>query len=193
MKKILIICIAMSCLVATSCKNKKKEREVTVTTENPVGYTVHDVIKGSVTNSHGKTLHYTFDNDNNEATFVYNGETIKMELDTTMVSGSHYKNNHYDYSEWHDQIELKKDGKIIFEYTDSPVKDITLTDANGQKMIVSFDGDIANVKFDGEDIQLKRDVMASGIKYSNSTYEYTEHQGNGELKKNGQTVFKYKI
>lgn len=49
----------------------------------------------------------------------------------------------------------------------------------------------AVLKFKGEDIQLKQDTMASGIKYSNDKYVYTEHQGKITLTKDGKVIFSH--
>ena len=44
----------------------------------------------------------------------------------------------------------------------------------------------------GETIELQQDTTASGIKFSNAQYEYTEWQGDIVLKKDGKVVFESK-
>ncbi len=70
----------------------------------------------------------------------------------------------------------------------------SVTGKDGTKMDMSFNNTKATVTvlFNGEMIDMKRDTMASGIKYSNDHYELTEWHGQGELKKDGKTVFSYK-
>jgi membrane-bound inhibitor of C-type lysozyme len=62
-----------------------------------------------------------FNNTRNTATFILKGETIEMKQDT-MASGIKYSNSNYEFTEWHGEIELKKDGKIVFSHM--PATDI---------------------------------------------------------------------
>lgn len=73
---------------------------------------------------------------------------------------------------------------------DSIVRD-TVTNADGVQLAMAFNNpaQTAMLVLRGETISLKQDLMASGIKYSNATYEYSEHQGEITLKKDGKVVF----
>jgi len=70
----------------------------------------------------------------------------------------------------------------------------SVTDKDGITLEMSFDNtkQIATFLLNGETIEMKQEVMASGIKYSNENYVFTEHQGEIQLQKNGVTVFYYK-
>lgn len=70
----------------------------------------------------------------------------------------------------------------------------TITNQEGMVVVMTFNNkkQTATLVWQGETIELKQDRMASGIKYSNPTYELTEHQGTLTLKKGGNVVFSYK-
>lgn len=67
----------------------------------------------------------------------------------------------------------------------------TVTNQQGIELAMAFNNlkQSATLLWQGETIELKQDQTASGIKYSNPTYELTEHQGMLTLKKGGNVVF----
>lgn len=77
--------------------------------------------------------------------------------------------------------------------TEEIIRD-TVTNQQGKVLEVAFNNSkqTATLVWQGETIDLKQDRMASGIKYSNPAYEFTEHQGTLTLKKGGNVVFSYK-
>lgn len=79
------------------------------------------------------------------------------------------------------------------EVTQEIVRD-TITNKAGRTLVMVFNNakQTATLVWQGETIELKQDQMASGIKYSNATYELTEHQGELTLSKGGNVVFNYK-
>ena len=82
------------------------------------------------------------------------------------------------------------------EETMQPVDEIisdSVTNESGQKLNMLFNNSkgTAILTFEGENIELKQDTMASGIKYSNNDYEFTEWHGEIVLKKSGNIVFNY--
>lgn len=74
--------------------------------------------------------------------------------------------------------------------TDPIVRD-TVTNRQGDTLVMAYDNTNLTATFmlDGKEIKLKQDTTASGIKYSNAEYEYTEHQGAMTLKKRAKIVF----
>lgn len=74
--------------------------------------------------------------------------------------------------------------------TDPIVRD-TVTNRQGDTLVMAYDNTNLTATFmlAGEEIKLKQDTTASGIKYSNAEYEYTEHQGKMTLKKRAKIVF----
>lgn len=67
----------------------------------------------------------------------------------------------------------------------------SVTDDNGNTLDMRFDNiaGTATFLFGGDTIYLKQDTMASGIRYSNDNYIFTEHQGEVTLTKDGDIVF----
>jgi len=80
--------------------------------------------------------------------------------------------------------------------TDKADKNIvraTVTDENGVSLNIIFDNakDTANLTLpDNTTILLKGVAMASGIKYANDEYEYSEWHGESELKRGDEIIFK---
>ena len=112
-KKIFSIAM-LSALFLTSCKETSKQDNTEITAKQTVEKTVDEIIKGKEVDKNGNVLEYSINNTKNTATFKLKAETIEMVADT-MASGSHYKNDHYNYHEWHGKTSIEKDGKIIFE------------------------------------------------------------------------------
>ncbi len=67
----------------------------------------------------------------------------------------------------------------------------TLKSKTGDVLSYTFDNNLntMNIVFNNETIKLKRELTASGIKYSNENYIYTEWHGISRLQKNGNIVF----
>ena len=74
--------------------------------------------------------------------------------------------------------------------TDQIVKN-SVTNREGDKLDMVYNSTkrTACFVFKGETIELKQDTTASGIKYSNSRYEFTEWHGEIRLKKYGKVIF----
>lgn len=108
MNKILFFSI-ISALLLISC-NKEKSKEIN-----------NEIVYASETDSNGNILTMTFDNKNNTAIFELNNQKIKLKQETT-ASGIKYSNKDYEYSEWHDEIYLRKNGKIIFSNENTKTK-----------------------------------------------------------------------
>lgn len=73
------------------------------------------IVKTTVTNADGTRLDMVYNNTRHTSRYILNGDTIDMKQDT-MASGIRYSNSRYEYAEWHGQITLKKDGKVIFSH-----------------------------------------------------------------------------
>lgn len=114
MKKNILTIVTLTVLIFTSCKDSPKQENKETTSKETVEKTADEIIAGKETDKNGNVLEYSFNNTQNTATFKLNGETIEMVVDT-MASGAHYKNDHYNYHEWHGKTTVEKDGKIIFE------------------------------------------------------------------------------
>ena len=109
-----IVIVILTALIFTSCNDTQKQENKEIVSKETVEKTADEIITGKETDKNGKVLEYSFNNTKSTATFKLNGETIEMVVDT-MASGAHYKNDHYNYHEWHGKTTIEKDGKIIFE------------------------------------------------------------------------------
>lgn len=102
MKPYLLISTFILAIAVVSCKSQTQAA-------------TDQIVKNSVTNNQGVTLTQIFNNSKGTATFVLNGETIETKQDT-MASGIKYSNAHYQYTEHQGEIQITKDGKIIYSY-----------------------------------------------------------------------------
>ncbi len=75
--------------------------------------TSDQIVQSSVTNQDGIRLDMTYNNTQRTARFIFKGESIDLKQDTT-ASGIKYSNAHFEFSEWHGEVTLKKDGEVIF-------------------------------------------------------------------------------
>lgn len=80
---------------------------------------------------------------------------------------------------------------IPAEHPEIIVDSITNKDGVTLKMQFNNTAETALLELNGEKIELKQQRMASGIKYTNTIYEFTEHQGKIMLTKAGQVVYTY--
>lgn len=67
----------------------------------------------------------------------------------------------------------------------------TVTNAAGEQLDLAFNNTrgTVDIVFKGGKINLKQDTMASGIRYSNPEYVYSEWHGQIALLKAGDTIF----
>lgn len=192
MKKVfLVFSVIMMSLV--SCNQNQPSKE---NTSKSVAITQapDDIKQGVETNLKGDKLEYTFNNTKNTAIFILNGEKIKMIADNTKASGANYKNDNYSYTNWQGITELKKDGKIIFYHNPNLEVSSIVKDTDGKTLEMGFDNsnNTALFIFEGQLIELKADITASGIRYINKDYVFTEHQGKIELlKDDGKVIFSH--
>lgn len=70
----------------------------------------------------------------------------------------------------------------------------SILNTKGDTLMLMYDNTAGTcrINYKGEQIVLERDTTASGLRYSNSNYLYTEWHGGITLKKNGKTVFSNK-
>ena len=77
--------------------------------------------------------------------------------------------------------------------TDKKIVEASVINKEGVKLNLKFDNEarICVLYFDGDTVLLKQERMASGIKYSNEHYLYTEWHGEIRLFKDGKQVFSH--
>ncbi|WP_316804005.1 MliC family protein [Pedobacter nototheniae] len=183
--------VIMAGLFLTAC-NVNSKKEETSSTDSTTTVTKEEIVADSLVNEDGSKLGMVFNNSKNTATLVLSGEKIEL-TGQKAASGIWYKNDHYELRGKGRNLELTKDGKVVFSHKDDVVES-TVIDKNGKKLQMSFNNTLNKATFllDGETIDLKGDTTGSGIQYHNQNYIYTEHQGNMELKKDGKIIFEIK-
>lgn len=189
-KNILTIAI-ISALFLTSCQETAKQENVETTSTASVEKSQDDIVKTSSTDKDGKTLALTFNNTKGTTTLDFNGETIELVAENA-ASGIWYKNNQYELRGKGNDIELKKDGKVVFTHTDD-VLTKSLKNKEGQTLDITFNNSTNDAKIyldGGEQIELVGQKPASGIWYKNDHYELRGKGDNVALTKDGKTVFK---
>ena len=189
-----ILTIAMtSALFLTSCKDtaKTENTEVTSTTETVEQPNSNEIVKTTSTDKSGKTLDMAVDPIKGLATVNFNGETIEL-IQEKSASGIWFKNDTYELRGKGNDLELKKDGKVVFEHTDDKVN-LEAKNDKGDILTMDFNNSDGTVKAylnGGDQIDLKEKKAASGIWYKNDHYELSGKGDQYELTKDGKTVFK---
>lgn len=117
MEKQVLIILAMIGLFLISCNDTSQSRR-SIETAKAEKTRRDDIIIATNLDKKGNKLEVTFNNTKNTAILKLNGETIELVADNTMASGIHYKNEHYNYTNWHKITKVEKDGEIIFEVSE---------------------------------------------------------------------------
>lgn len=186
-KKILTIAI-LTALFLNSCKGTSKQENAETTKTETVA---DDIVTTLSTDKEGKKLEITFNNTKGTATLSFNGETIEL-VAQKAASGIWYKNDHYELRGKGNDIDLTKDGKVVFTHKDDIVRK-SLKNKEGQTLDITFNNTTNEAKVylnGGEQIELIGQKPASGIWYKNDHYELRGKGENVELTKDGKTVFK---
>lgn len=206
----------LTALFLSSCKESLKQENTETTSTEQVA---DDIVTSTSTDADGYKLEMTFNNTKGTATLNFKGETIKLVAEKS-ASGIWYTNEHYELRGKGNDIELKKDGELVFIHNDAIITtslknkegqtlDMTINnttntakvyldggeqiDLKGQTLDLTFNNTTNEVKayLDGGDqIELVGQKPASGIWYKNEHYELRGKGNNLELKKDGELVFK---
>jgi len=191
MTKNILTIAALGALLLASCKETPKQENAEVTTTEIVEKTSDDFVTTTTIDKDGKELEVVFNNTQGTATFVFEGETVELPQQQA-ASGFWYQNDKYELRGKGNNLQLKKDGKIVFEHEDDIVQS-TLKDKDGQTLDITFNNTEGTAKAylnGGEQIDLVAERAASGIWYKNDQYELRGKGESVELTKNGKTVFK---
>ncbi len=191
MKAKLILIAVLLGMFFSSCLDKAKDgkNNEKVKVEKSV-VASSEVVTQTIVDKGGNKIDLSFDNAKNIVTVKYKGEVVKLKGQKP-ASGIWYKNDNYELRGKGNDIQFKKEGKIIFEHED----EIVFVEAKSKK------GDVLNLTFNntqgtlkaylngGEQIDLKREKSASGIWYKNDTYELIGKEDKYRLAKMGKVVF----
>ena len=108
------------------------------------------------------------------------------------ASGIWYKNDQYELRGKGNDLDLLRDGKVIFTHQDSIVTS-SLKDKDGQTLDITFNNTTNTAKVylnGGEQIELVDQKPASGIWYKNDHYELRGKGDKLEYTRDGKTIFK---
>lgn len=180
----------LTALFLNACKDKPKDETTKTTSVETVEAPADAIVTSTSTSKEGKELKMTFNNTNGTATVNLDGETIVMDQQRA-ASGIWYKNDHYELRGKGDDIQLTKDGTVIFEHQDDKVN-VEAKNNNSQVLNMTFNNSDGTVKAylnGGDQIDLKEKKAASGIWYSNDNYELSGKGDHYTLKKDGKIVF----
>ncbi|MDR3134402.1 MAG: hypothetical protein LBU42_10370 [Prevotellaceae bacterium] len=115
MKKESLLIAAVAGMFLVSCvgnnATKKQDSEKTDKTTS----LIDSLAQSAIIDSTGSILEMAFDDENNTALLVLNGEIIELKGDT-VASGIKYSNLQYEFREWQGEITLKKDSVVVFSY-----------------------------------------------------------------------------
>lgn len=190
MTKSILTLSAAAVLLLTSCNETKKQDEVVTTNKEMVDSTSTDVNATSVTNAAGEKIGITYDNMNATATVTYKGETVVLPSQKP-ASGVWYKNDNYELRGKGNDLNLTKDGKVIYEHTDD-VQTAEAKNDKGETLNMTFNNSEGTLKAylnGGDQIDLKQVPSGSGFWYKNDQYELRGKGEEYQLKKDGKIVF----
>lgn len=186
MKKNILVSALFTALVLNACKDAPKTENL----EGTKTETVENIEITTFTNKDGEKLDISFNNTKGTATLNFKGEVIELAQERA-ASGIWYKNDIYELRGKGNDIELKKDGKVVFEHFD----DIVNIEAKSQKDVLNLtfnntEGTVKAYLNGGEQIDLVEEKSASGIWYKNDHYELRGKGNSYTLSKDGDVVFK---
>lgn len=189
MKKNILTLAMLSTLILSSCKDTAKQENPQTVTET-VENSTDEIVTETLTDKDGKKLEMSFNNNKGTATINLNGETAVLAAERA-ASGFWYKNDNYELRGKGNDVQLTKDGNVIFEHQDDKV-DVEAKNDKGDVLNMTFNNTEGTVKAflnGGDQIDLVQKKAASGIWYSNDHYELRGKADSYQLSKDGTTVF----
>lgn len=184
MKKIISLLTILSVVfVFSACKSAKKQND-------------ENILKSTVTNAEGKQLELAYDTDNELVTIIFEGDTSVLKQQPS-ASGINYKNETYELTEWQNEVELLKNGTLVFsnvEIDNRPIPPVTLKDEAGELLTLQYDtsGEKPIVTITYKDI--KDEVLtqtyawAKGGEYENENLRWTDSHEGGILVIDGKEI-----
>lgn len=188
-KKILTFAV-FTALLFTACTGGSKQENAEATTTEAIS---DEVVTVTSTDADGQELKIVFNNTQGTATLDFNGETIEL-VQEVSGSGFWYKNDTYELRGKGNDMDLTKDGELVFSHKDDIVT-TSLEDKDGNTLDMTFNNTTTEAKVylnGGEQIDLVGKPAASGIWYTNDEYELRGKGDDLELTKDGEVIFKSK-
>ncbi len=183
-KHFLWIAAVAIALFSTSCNSKSKQESS------------DELIESTVTSTTGQQLEATFDTANELVTIIFEGDTAVLKQQPS-ASGINYKNDTYEYTEWQNEIELLKNGVVVFSNVDKDKRvsvGETLKDAEGEILTLFYDttAETPTVTISYKDIKDKvltqNYAWANGGEYEGENLKWTTNDQGGILEIDGKAV-----
>ena len=183
-KHFLWIAAVAIALFSTSCNSKSKQESS------------DELIESTVTSTSGQQLEATFDTANELVTIIFEGDTAVLKQQPS-ASGINYKNDTYEYTEWQNEIELLKNGVVVFSNVDKDKRVYvgeTLKDAEGEILTLFYDttAETPTVTISYKDIKDKvltqNYAWANGGEYEGENLKWTTNDQGGILEIDGKAV-----
>lgn len=114
MKRPIIIITMLSALFLASCKESPIQEKKDTLKSKSVKITSDEIVTSSATDISGKKLEMSFNNTKNTATLKLDGEIIEL-VGQKPASGIWYRNEHFELRGKGKNVELTKEGKVIFK------------------------------------------------------------------------------
>lgn len=190
MKKYISTIATLIALLIISCTDTSKQDNADTATVI-VDKEADDIVVNTSIDEEGRKLEQSYNNTKGTVTLNFEGETIVLDQQRS-ASGIWYKNENYELRGKGNDVELKKNGKVIFVHNDDIVS-TKLKNSKGQTLDIIFNNTTnqAKVYLDGgEQIDLIGQKPKTGIWYKNEQYELRVNGEATELSKNGKTIFK---
>ena len=185
MKKHFIwIAVVAIAIFSTSCNSKSKQESS------------DELIESTVTSTTGQQLEATFDTANELVTIIFEGDTAVLKQQPS-ASGINYKNDTYEYTEWQNEIELLKNGVVVFSNVEKDKRvsvGETLKDAEGEILTLFYDttAETPTVTISYKDIKDKvltqNYARANGGEYEGENLKWTTNDQGGILEIDGKAV-----
>lgn len=191
MTKYFLTIALLTTLFLSSCKETPNQDSTETAATETFENSSDDIVNISSTDKDGKKLEMSFNNTKGTVTLNFNGDTIEL-AGKKAASGIWYKNENYELRGKGNDLELKKDGNLVFTHEDNIVR-TSLKNSEGQTLDMTFNNSTNRAKIylnGGEQIELVGQKPASGIWYKNDHYELRGKGGHVELAQDGKTVFK---
>lgn len=112
---LIAVCLAIfGCSGRKANHNQSKQAEVSATNV-PDTLTQPKIVTATIANKDGAVLLLKFNNATGTCEIEVDGEKAELKQQR-MASGIKYSNDHFLYTEWHGEIRLYKDGKLVFSH-----------------------------------------------------------------------------
>lgn len=188
MKKTIFTITMLSAVLFSACSETPKQSN---SESSSAEITTTNTEKVTATDKDGQKLTLNFDNIKGTVLVELNGESAML-TQKESASGIWYSNDQYELRGKANDLELKKDGKVIFVHEDEIVT-TSIKNKAGETLDMTFNNTTNEVKVylnGGEQIDLVGQKAASGIWYSNDHYELRGKGDQLELKKDEKVIFK---